>query len=156
MAHILSFYPRRSKLSLIFGRVFKLSQLVKVLEVAHTLSFYPRVEGELIFALRAAVPEMRECTIFKIAVFGHETWQLAKIPEVSHIKNLFITHVVEIYLISLYGQRFPRYRPIFKIAIFGHGTWPLAKALEVANTLSFYPMGSKLSLISLYRQRFLR
>ncbi len=35
-------------------------------------------------------------------------------------------------------------------------TWPFAKVLEVAHTLSFYPRGAKLSLFSLYGQRFLR
>ncbi len=59
-------------------------------------------------------------------------------------------------LLSLYGQRFPRYRQIFKIAIYGHEAWPLAKVPEVVHILSFYPRGSKLSLYSLYGQRFPR
>ncbi len=54
----------------------------------------------------------------------------------------------------LYEQRFPRYGQIFKIAIFGHETWPLAKVPEVAHIPSYYAMGSKFSLFSLYGQRF--
>ncbi len=64
-------------------------------------------------------------------------------------------------------QRFPRYHcnfdrlrdasnsDIFKSAIFGHETWPLAKVPEVAH-MPFYLRGSKLSLYSLYGQRFMR
>ncbi len=44
----------------------------------------------------------------------------------------------------------------FKIAIFGHETWRFAKIPKVAHILSFYPWGSKLSLFSLYGQRFPR
>ena len=60
---------------------------------------------------------------------------------------------VELSLILLYGQRFPRYGMIFNIAIFGHETWPLYKVQEVAHILSFYTRGLKLSLFSLYGQR---
>ena len=35
--------------------------------------------------------------IFKIAIFGHETWPLAKVPEVAH--TLFLPTGVEIELI---------------------------------------------------------
>ncbi len=63
---------------------------------------------------------------------------------------------LKLRLLSLYGQRFLRYRPIFIIAKFGHETWPLAKVPEVAHILSFYPRGSKLSRFLLYRQQFLR
>ena len=49
-----------------------------------------------------------------------------------------------------------RYGPIFKIAIFGHETWQVAKVPEVAHIPSFYPRGSKLSLLLLYWQQFLR
>ena len=86
---------------------------------------------------------------FKIAIFEHETWPLAKVPEVAHILP-FYPRGSKLSLFSLYRQQFPRYRPIFKIAIFGHETWPLAKVPEVAHMLSFYPRGSKLSLFFLY------
>ncbi len=63
---------------------------------------------------------------------------------------------MKLSLVSVYGQRFPRYKPIFKIAIFGHEIWPLAKAPEVADILSFYPRVSKLSLFLLYEHQFPR
>ena len=77
--------------------------------------------------------------MFNITIFGHETWTLAKVPEVAHI------HVLSFYLTGsklslfflLYGQQFPRYGAIFKIAIFGHETWTLAKVPEVAHIPSF-------------------
>ena len=50
------------------------------------------VEIELIFTLWAAV------MIFKIAIFGHEIWSLAKVPEVAHI-TLFPPKVFKIELI---------------------------------------------------------
>ncbi len=43
-----------------------------------------------------------------------------------------------------------------KIAIFRHESWTLAKVPKVAYMPSFSPRGSKLSLFSLYGQRFLR
>ncbi len=64
-------------------------------EVAYV--FLPqRVEIEVIFALRAAVP--RYGPIFKITIFGHETWNLKKGPEVA-IWTLFLPQGVEIELI---------------------------------------------------------
>ena len=43
--------------------------------------FLPQgVEIELIFALRAVVSR----AIFKITIFGHETWNLKKVPEVAY------------------------------------------------------------------------
>ncbi len=57
--------------------------------------------------------------IFEIAVLGHETWSLPKVPDVAHIFP-FYPRVLKLSLFSLYGQQFPRYGPIFNIAIFGH------------------------------------
>ncbi len=50
--------------------------------------------------------------IFKIAIFGHETWQVAKVPEVAHMLS-FYPKGLKLSLFLLYGQRFPRYGPIF-------------------------------------------
>ena len=100
---------------------------------------------------------LRYGPIFKIAIFGYETWPLAKVPEVAHILS-FYPRGAKLSLFLLYGQRFPRYAPIFKIAIFGHETWPLAKFPQVTHipgTL-FLLQGGELSLFSLYGQRFLR
>ncbi len=85
----------------------------------------------------------------------HETWQVAKVPEVAHIDS-FDPRGSKLSWFSLYRQRFPRYRPSFKIAIFGHETLPLAKVLEVAHIGTFDPRGTKLSLILLSGQRFPR
>ncbi len=84
--------------------------------------------------------------IFKIAIFGHETWPLAKVPELADTLPLY-PRGSKLSLFLLYGQRFPRYGPVFKIAIFGHETWPLAKVPHVAHIPSFYPGGSKINLI---------
>ena len=46
--------------------------------------------------------------IFKIAIFGHETWQVAKVPEVAHMLS-FYPRGSKLSLFLLYGQRFPRY-----------------------------------------------
>ncbi len=73
---------------------------------------------------------------YKIAIFGHEIWHLAKVPEVAHIHS-FYPKGVKLILFSLCGQRFPRYGPIFKIAIFGHEIWALAKISELAHIHSF-------------------
>ena len=212
-AHIPPFYPRGSKLSnftlrTAISEMFKLAifghetwPLAKVPKVAHILTFYPRgVEMELIFTLRAAVSEI-QANFQSCHVWAYETWQLTTVREVAHILP-FYPRGVEIELISLYEQRFPRYRlifkiaifgyetwfqklciyclstlgqrgsklsffslygqpflrhkPIFKIAILGHETWPLAKVPEVAHIPSFYPRRADLSLSSLYGQLFLR
>ncbi len=54
-----------------------------------TYNFFPPqgFEIERIFALRAAV--LRYWLFFKIAIFGHETWPLAKVPEVAHILSFY-------------------------------------------------------------------
>ncbi len=115
-------------------------------------SFYPRGSKLSCFSLYRQ-PFLRYGPIFKIAMFGNETWQVAKVPEVAHIPS-FYPKGSKLFL--LYGQRFPRYRPIFMIAIFGHETLQVAKVLEhveSARIISFWPKGKKLSLFSLYGQR---
>ncbi len=52
--------------------------------------------------------------IFKIAIFGHETWPLAKVPEVAPILS-FYPKGSKLSLFLLYRQRFPRYVAIFNI-----------------------------------------
>ncbi len=109
------------------------------------------------FALRAAVSEtcVRYGLIFKIAIFGHETWNLKNVPEVAYGPSFYpIGSKLSLFL--LYMQLFPRYRPIFKVVIFGHETWNLKKVPQIAYGPSFYPIGSKLSLFLLYRRPFSR
>ncbi len=125
----------------------------------HIYSFYPSGSKLSLFLLyRQRFPRYRP--IFKIAIFGHETWQVAKVPEVAHM-FCFYPRGSKLSLFLLYGQRFPRYRPIFKIAIFGHETWQVAKVPHIP---SFYPRGVEVELIRaqlssielLYGQQFLR
>ena len=52
-------------------------------------------------------------------MFGHETWPLAKVPEIQHMG------ASKLSLFLVYEQRLLRYGLIFKIAIFWHETWPL-------------------------------
>ncbi len=59
-------------------------------------SFYPMGSKLSLFSLYGErFPRYR--TIFKIAIFGHETWLLAKVPEVAHTP--FLPQGVEIELI---------------------------------------------------------
>ncbi len=74
---------------------------------------------------------LRYGPFFRIAIFVHETWQMAKVPEVAHVSS-FYPKGLKLRLFFLYGQRFPRYGPISKIGIFGHETWQVAKVPEVA------------------------
>ncbi len=52
-------------------------------EVAYVLSFYPRVLKLSLFQLYGQ-PFSRYGLILKIAIFGHETWNLKKVPEVAY------------------------------------------------------------------------
>ena len=76
----------------------------------HILFLPEGVEIELIFALRTTVSEIR--ANFQITIFGHETWQVDKVPEVALILS-FYPRGSKLSLFLLYGQRFPRYGPIF-------------------------------------------
>ena len=155
VTHIPCFYPRGLKLSLISlrevvseiwanfqnGRIWAWNLAISQSSKSCTyILFLPHGgEIEIIFVLRAAVSEIYGL-IFKMALFGHETWPLAKVPEVAHLLS-FYPRQLKLSLFLLYGQRFPSYGPIFKIAIFGHKTWPLVKVPEVAHMVSFYPKG---------------
>ncbi len=62
---------------------------------------------------------LRYWLIFKIAILGHETLLLARVPKHAH--TLFSTpggRGAKLSLFSLYGQPFSRYGQIFKISIF--------------------------------------
>ncbi len=136
---VLSFYPIRSL----------------VVESVLSALFLPqRVAIQLIFALYIPATVPRYGLILKIVTFGHETCQKL------HVMLSFYPIGSKLSLFLLYGQRFPRYWSIFRdigqFSILPYlgmklGHWP-----EVARILSFYPMGSKLSLFSLYGQRFPR
>ena len=116
----------------------------------HTVFLHQGVKIELIFALWAVVSEI---PIFKIAIFGHETWPLALlVPEVAHVLS-FYPRRSKLNLFSLYGQHFLRYGPIFNIATFGHETLPLAK---VPHYTLFLPQAVEIELFLLHGQRFPR
>ena len=84
--------------------------------------------------------------IFKIAIFRHETWQLAKVPEVGHIMYCYPIGW-KLGLFSLYGQRFPRYGPIFKkLPYMGMKVGHWIKFVKL-HKCSFYPRGSTFELI---------
>ncbi len=70
--------------------------------------------------------------IFRIAIFGHETWPLAKMPDVAHIPS-FHPKGSNLSLFSLYGQRFSRYGPISKLPYLAMklGHWPKFQKLYI-------------------------
>ncbi len=75
--------------------------------------FYPIEAKWSLFPLyRQQFPRYRP--IFKIAIFGHKIWSLAKVPKAAHIL-FFYPRGSKLSLFLLYGQRLPTYRPIFKI-----------------------------------------
>ncbi len=71
--------------------------MAKVPEVVRVRSFYPR-GSKLRFFLLYGQCFLRYRPILKIVIFGHETEQLAKVPEVSHM-IVFLPQVVEIELV---------------------------------------------------------
>ncbi len=83
--------------------------------------------------------------IFKIAIFGHETWSLAKVPEVTHILS-FHPRGSKLSLFSLYGQWFSRYGLIFKTAIWA---WNLAigQSARCCTYTLFIPQGVEIKFI---------
>ncbi len=105
----------------------------------------PGVEIELIFALRATVTEI-QANFRKLPYLGMKlgNWQVAHIL-------YFYPRGVEIELIVCStGSGFCEIKSNFTNC----HIWQLAKVPEVAHILSFYPRKSKLSLFSVYGQRF--
>ncbi len=73
--------------------------MAKVPEVAHVLSFYPRGFKLSLFLLYGQrFP--RYGPIFKIAIFRHETWQVAKVPEVAHIPDMTRSHIHKMQVVN--------------------------------------------------------
>ena len=93
--------------------------------------------------------------IFKISIFGHEIWSLAKVPEVEHILSFYS-------MWSKWSLIFALWAVVSDIKAHFQNchiwAWNLAtgKRSRVSHMLAFYSRGSKLSLFSLYGQRFLR
>ncbi len=132
--------------------------------------FLPQeIESEHIFALQTST--FRDTGRFsKLPFWGHENLATGKRSRSWTYITLWQWHLTV-------GQKFQKHafslgwnflsiraavskiNPIFKIAmcVFGHQTCQLAKSHKVAyNMLSFYPSGSKLTLYSLYGQRWFR
>ena len=101
----------------------------------YTLFLPQEGEIELIFALWAALSEIWADS--KIAIFGHETWLSARVPELAHILS-FHPRGVKSSLFSLYGQRFPKYVPIFKLPYLGMKLGYLTKCQK----LHIYPLST--------------
>ena len=76
---------------------------------------------------------LRYGPIFKIAIFGNETWPQEKVQEIAH--------TVSFYPMGL------KWSLIFKNSIFGHESCQVAKVSEVAHILSFYLTGVEIELI---------
>ncbi len=115
---------------------------LKVPEVEHILCLCPREGGcsklSLFLLDRQRFPRYG---IFKIAIFGHETWPLAKVPEVAHTDS-FYPRGVEIELIFALRTVVSEIRANFQIAIFGHETWPLAKVPSCTYCAFWHSCGS--------------
>ncbi len=108
-------------------------------EVAHILSFYPR--GSSLFSIYGQRFQ-RYGPIFKIAIFGHETWQVAKVPEVAHIPGtLFLRQGVEIKLIFALRAAVSEIRTIFQNCHIWAWNLAIGQIPEVAHIPSFYPRG---------------
>ncbi len=124
-----------------------------------TLSFYPSRSKLCLFSVRAEGSE-RYRVIFKIAIFGHQTWPLIKVPEVAHLLSFCPTPQphprgakLNLHVLSLYGLRFPKYKDFQNFHIWASNL-AIGRTWEVTHTDCFYPRGSKLTLFSRYKQRF--
>ncbi len=136
----------------IFGHELGHWQKTQKLHI-YFLSTPPPPEIELIFALRAAVSKIR--TNFQnlqhlgmklsywqkfqklhthslsstVAIWGHKTWSLVHVPEISHIP-FFYPKGSKLGLFLLYRQQFPSYGPIFKIC----HIWAFWKSDHISET----------------------
>ncbi len=111
----------------------------------HINSFYPRGSKLRLFLLYGQrFPRYRQ--VFKFVIFGHETWQVAKVSEVAHIPY-FYHRGLKLTLFLLYGQHFPRYGPIFKIHIFGKKLGKWSKFQNLHTYLLFTPDGVEIEVL---------
>ena len=157
VAHILSFYPKGRNRAYVqyMGRSFRdTGRFSELPYLGMKLGNWQKIQKLYIdaFSTRggwnwayfcSTGSGVRDTVQFsKIAIFGHETWQLAKVPEVAHIPVLsFYPRGVEIEVIFNIRAAVSRYRPFFKISIFGHETCHMAKVSEVAHILFLPQVG---------------
>ncbi len=100
----------------------------------HTLSFYPRgLKLSLFLVYGQRSPRYR--LIFKIPMFGHETWLLAKVTEVAYTISFYPG--VEIELIFASFRDTDRFSKLPYLGMkLGH--WPKFKKLHITvNSLMF-------------------
>ncbi len=92
----------RTRLGICWSEGWKLwVEVAKVQEVAHIPSFYPRGAKLSLFLLYAQ-QFPRYGPIFKIATFGHETWQVTKVPEVARFAlRLDVFQIIEVFGFSI-------------------------------------------------------
>ncbi len=171
VAHIPSFYPRGVKLSLFllyeqqfprYGPFFltchiwawNLASGQSSRSCTRYLLSTPRGSKLRLFVLNGQQFPRYEA-IFKIAIFGHETWQVAKVPEVAHIPS-FYPQGVEIEVICAQRAAVSEIRGNLQNCHIWAWNFASGQNPELAHIPSFYPRGSKLSLFLLYGQRFPR
>ncbi len=96
-----------------------------------TLFLPKRVEIDHIFAVRAVVSKIG--AIFKIAIFGHEAWQVAKVPEMLHIYHLSIPGGRNLTYFSSIGSGFRDTGQFSKLPYLGMklGKWPKFQKLHI-------------------------
>ena len=111
------------------------------------------VEIKLIFALRAAIFEIRA----NFQNFHIWAWNMEFEDRSQSCKYILSVHPrgSKVSLFLLYGQSFSRYGPICKISIFGYEIWNSKKGPKVQYVLST-PRGLKMGLFLLYGQHFSR
>ncbi len=75
---------------------------------------------------------MRYGQTFKIAILGHETWQVAKVPEVAHILSLGGGVKISAYFCST-GSGFRDMGQFSKLPYLGmkYGKWPKFQKLHI-------------------------
>ncbi len=122
VAHMHSFYLRGSKLSLFFVQRAAASEKLAHFQNCHiwawnvaisqssrscTYTFFLPQGSKLSLFLLQRRQFPRYGPIFKIAIFGHETWSLVKFPEVAHILD-FYPRGSQLSLFSMHGPRLSR------------------------------------------------
>ena len=91
--------------------------------------------------------------IFKIAIFEHEIWTMAKVPEVAHA--CILSFYPSGSKLSLFLNPRAAVAGVYpNIAIFGYETWPLAKVPETVHILPKLLLSPKYHSVLLYRWPF--
>ncbi len=92
----------------------------------------------------------------KIAIFGHETWPLAKIPQVAHIHSFYPSGEGDWAYFLATGSGFRDMTRFSKLPYLGMKLGHLSKFQKLQIYSLPPPGGRKLGLFLVYGQRFLR